>query len=241
MKEKFTNFLASLKVPDPLQKHIAEGASYIFEEVMATANALGIQPGVFTPTIHKAAPWIQKETKDNFSKTKSNFILGKIADHHKRKFKGFLEAMKVSEDLQHPIQEAFNSIMEAYSWISSDPSQSYAFGGQGYEMLGASRPMADNIFNMASGTNGISAPEAGPNDMGYAAMGQTAHRDQQDETRNPQPGEEPYKFPTVKLKTNPSTEKQVVSAEQKIPKAGEQNPYAPWWHYQHFFNTQNFS
>lgn len=245
MKEKFNNFLYQLNVPEPLHNHILEGANFIYEEVMATANALGAQPGVFMPTIHKAAPWIQNATKHNFKSTTPKFILGKVTQHHKRKFGTFLEALNVPKDIRYPIHEAFGSILEAImGWLTSDPAQASAVGGDGYqpEMLGGgSRPMGDGVFNNGGSiANSGQDSDAINNTEQYVPSESGSHRDQQDETRNPQPGEEPYKFPTVKVVTNPGTNRLLKIADKKLPMDREQKIFTPWWSYNNFFNSPNF-
>lgn len=243
MKEKFNKFLSELNVPAPLYNHISKGASFIFEEVVATANALGAQSGVFTPSIHKAAPWIQSETKRNMSKTKPKFILGKVAEHHKRKFGTFLEALKVPNEIKSPIHEAFASILEAImAWVGSDPSQAGAIGG-GYqsEMLGGgNRPLGDGIFNNNGGSIANSGQDMMSPDDSFVSSESGSHRDQQDETRHPQPGEEPYKFPTVTVRTNSGTSKLVEIADKKLPRDTEQKTFTPWWSYNNFFNNSNY-
>ncbi len=153
-----------------------------------------------------------------------------IATLNKNKFKTFVESIETLSNKKDYLIDAFNVLVEGYSWTPSDAGNSYAFGGNaGAEMLGTSGPLWDmyDPFKIAVGS---ASP---PMDRGGAPMGF-----EQNPVRSMKPEHEKVNYPKAVMKSSNGIKRIMGNAQNRIPMSKEAGFYAPWWIYNNFQNTQ---
>lgn len=212
--KNFLNFLESLEIESDLKTALEKGSSVILED-MAGSSVMAAGIGGISPTIFKAPPFVQ------------NAQIEENKAHAKRRFRGFLNLLPTSKKLKQTLTEGFDTLIENYTWLASDPSQMYSFGGfQGGEMLGIpNRPLWDTYYPFKIAPGGSDALEV--SSTAKNAMSGF------DRTRA-------VKFPTVRKTTNKDVGKLIANANAQTPNESDAGFYAPFWHYYHRFNTQNF-
>ena len=156
--------------------------------------------------------------------------LEEIAAVNKNQFKSFVESIKSLSNKKEYILNAFNVLVEGYSWTPSDAGNSYAFGGNaGAEMLGTSGPLWDmyDPFKMATGS---ATP---PMDNGGGPMGF-----EQNPVKSSSDDGKKFNFPKAVMQPSNGIKRIMGNAQNRIPVSKEAGMYAPWWMYNNFQNTQ---
>jgi len=157
-------------------------------------------------------------------------VIEELATLNKNQFKAFLDNISSLTRQKTYIIDAFNVLVEGYSWTPSDVGNSYAFGGNaGAEMLGTSGPLWDmyDPFKLATGS---ATP---PRDNGGGPMGF-----EQNPVRSMQPEHEKVNYPKAVMKSSNGIKRIMGNAQNRIPVAKEAGFYAPWWIYNNFQNSQ---
>lgn len=221
--KKYVDFVKKMNFPVNLESSVVYGGFVILESV-ATTVSTGTTPNEFTPTIFKAPPHIKNE------------YLKELSKFHSKKMKSFLNKLNVNPRSKKSLMEGFEVLLEEYTWLTSDPSQMYSFGGQGYEMLGIpNRPLWDTYypFKIAPGGSDMVTSDNSM-DAGFGGKKATDSGISEEDAK--------FKFPEFKPDTNKDVQKLISNGIARTPnKKATHSAYAPWWHYYHFFNTQNFS
>jgi hypothetical protein len=215
---KFFDFLSSLKLEPQLEAAVKEATYVMIESINGmifykedkTVLPLQANRNVFT-TDH----------------------LKDMAEINKKQFKKFVENVSKITGQKMAIIEAFDALVEMYSWTPSDAAQTYSVGGSaGAEVLQAGiRPLWDmyDPFKIATGTTDA------PVDQGAAPMGfgQTPVTSSKDDGKS-------YNFPSIKMNSSNDVKKIMGNAMNRIPHDKENAAFSPWWQYNNFQNSNNY-
>ena len=109
MINTFQNFIKKLNLEPKLEKTLMEGYSALIEDVASVGSAMpDVAAGEFAPSIHKAAPWIQRETTKNFNQKKLMDIFKK---NYSDKNNAFLEMLNLDISSKRSLSEAFEAVV----------------------------------------------------------------------------------------------------------------------------------
>ncbi len=110
MLNTFENFIKKLNFEPKLEKALIEGYSVLIEDVTSVASAMpDVASGEFAPSIHKAAPWIKKETAHNFGQRK---LVDIFKTNYATKNKAFLEMFGLDLSSKRSLTEAFDLVID---------------------------------------------------------------------------------------------------------------------------------
>ncbi len=106
----FENFVKKLTLEPKLEKALIEGYSVLIEDVTSVASAMpDVAAGEFAPSIHRAAPWIKKETAQNFGQKK---LVDIFKTNYSKKHKAFLEMFGLDLSSKRSLTEAFDLVLD---------------------------------------------------------------------------------------------------------------------------------
>jgi hypothetical protein len=110
MSKNFENFIKKFNFEPKLEKALLEGYGTLIEEVASVTSAMpDVAAGQFAPSIHKAAPWIQRETTKNFNQKKLMDIFKK---NYTSKNHAFLEMLNLDLSAKRSLTEAFEVVVD---------------------------------------------------------------------------------------------------------------------------------
>jgi hypothetical protein len=211
--EKYFDFLSEMNLPPVAMEAIVEATFAMIESIN----------GMF----------LWKDEKPCLPLQINGKTVEEIAVMNKKEFKSFLDNIADITGQKTYLIEAFDTLVEMYSWTPSDAAQTYSVGGSaGAEVLQAPiRPMWDayDPFKIAGSTTDAPMDQGGA-PMGFGTSPINASKDDGSK----------YKYPEVRMNTSPDIKKIVGTAMNRIPHSKEAGFYAPWWQYNNFNNTQQW-
>lgn len=235
----FNSFLQKLDLPEDLKKSVSEAFSCLFENISVASSGSSMGTGApewddddsgriyhnHTPSVHK--------TKHSTVLDKHKFVFDhmtkKVHKDHKKKFKKFLKSLGIEKPLAEAILSGTDVLLEML--MADDESETMGGDDTSGEIMGQTRPMGDSILQTVNGGNDLPPTPPQPSNTANAVN---------DANLQEVKPKEAGKFPMFRGNTPGPVEDLIKSAKERIPQGGPENPFAPFFTYNNFFNSQNF-